>query len=72
MNENSRDNWTAEKPYITKQLDALRESMDSMAEKLGEIETELRAYKRAAQFLIALGSAVGLILGWFAKAIGKA
>lgn len=70
MNDIS-DNWGIEKPYIVRQLTELKDSMDSITAKLAEIETELRSYKRAAQFLIGLGSFVGLVIGWFAKAMGK-
>lgn len=70
--------WPYDKRYVEGQLKDLKASQaaqSSMLErveaKLTEIETELRAYKRAAQFLIALGSAVGVVLGWFAKAMGK-
>lgn len=70
MNDSS-DNWGIEKPYIVRQLTELKDSMDSITAKLAEIETELRAYKRAAQFLIGLGSFIGLVVGWFAKAMGK-
>lgn len=76
MTHDSRDNWTAEKPYIIKQLDAMRESIDAMSGKLAEIETEIKSeiksYRRVAQILIAIGSLVGAVVGWFAKALGKA
>lgn len=64
-------NWAVEKHYVERQLDDLKASVGVITAELSEIRTELRAYKRAAQFLIALGSVVGMALGWFAKAMGK-
>lgn len=67
-----QNNWAVEKPYIERQLSDLKSSLGIITDELSEIRTELRAYKRAAQFLIAIGSVVGAVLGWFAKAFGKA
>lgn len=65
--------------YVDYRLDDLKRGQEHQASvlegvvsKLSEIETELRAYKRAAQLLVALGSFLGAVLGWFAKALGKA
>ena len=65
--------------YVDYRLDDLKRGQDHQAgvlegvvAKLAEIETELRAYKRAAQLLMALGTFLGAVLGWFAKALGKA
>lgn len=65
--------------YVDYRLDDLKRGQDHQAgvlegvvAKLAEIETELRAYKRAAQLLMALGTFLGAALGWFAKALGKA
>ncbi len=65
-------NWAVEKHYVERQLDDLKDSVGVITAELSEIRTELRAYKRAAQFLVALGSMIGIVLGWFAKAMGKA
>jgi len=71
--------WPYDKRYVEGQLKDLKASQaaqSSMLErveaKLTEIETELKAYKRAAQMLIAIGSLFGAVIGWFAKAMGKA
>lgn len=73
------DDTTENRRYVDYRLDDLKAGqmhqgkvLETLMEKLSEIETELRAYKRAAQLLIALGSFLGAILGWFAKAAGKA
>lgn len=67
-----QSNWAVEKHYVERQLDDLKASVGLITAELSEIRTELRAYKRAAQFLVALGSMIGIVLGWFAKAMGKA
>lgn len=65
--------------YVDYRLDDLKRGQEHQAgvleeviKKLAEIETELKAYKRAAQLLVALGSFLGALFGWFAKAMGKA
>lgn len=65
-------NWAVEKHYVERQLDDLKASVGVITAELSEIRTELRAYKRAAQLLIAIGSVCGAVIGWFAKAMGKA
>lgn len=74
MTEEPNDN----RRYVDYRLDDLKRGqehqasvLDGVVAKLAEIETELRAYKRAAQMLVALGSLIGAVVGWFAKAIGK-
>lgn len=71
--------WPYDKRYVEGQLGDLKTSqaaqsvmLERVEAKLTEIETELRAYKRAAQILLAISSAFGIVLGWFAKAMGKA
>lgn len=75
MPEEPNDN----RRYVDYRLDDLKAGqvhqaavLDTVMAKLAEIETELRAYKRAAQILIAIGSLFGAVVGWFAKAMGKA
>lgn len=71
--------WPYDKRYVEGQLQDLKASqaaqstmLERVEAKLTEIETELKAYKRAAQILIAIGSVFGAVIGWFAKAMGKA
>lgn len=70
--------WPYDKRYVEGQLKDLKASQanqSSMLErveaKLAEIETELKAYKRAAQILMALSTFLGAVIGYFAKAFGK-
>lgn len=74
MTEEPNDN----RRYVDYRLDDLKRGqehqasvLDGVVAKLAEIETELKAYKRAAQMLVALGSLIGAMVGWFAKAMGK-
>ena len=75
MTEEPNDN----RRYVDYRLDDLKRGqehqagvLDGVVAKLAEIETEHQAYKRAAQLLVALGSFLGALAGWFAKAMGKA
>ena len=71
--------WPYDKRYVEGQLRDLKNgqtlhvtAIERVEAKLAEIESELRAYKRAAQILIAIASACGALVGWAAKALGRA
>ena len=64
--------------YVDYRLDDLKRGQEHQAgvlegvvAKLAEIETELKAYKRAAQILMAISTFLGAVIGYFAKAFGK-
>ena len=70
--------WQYDKRYVEGQLRDLKENQGEQGEillrlesKLSEIETELRSFKRAAQILVAIGTAIGAAGGWIVKALGK-
>jgi hypothetical protein len=73
------DDANENRRYVDYRLDDLKEGqehqgrvLETVMRKLSDIEVELRAYKRAVQILVAIGSIFGACLGWFAKALGKA